>query len=182
MQLRNALVHHPENPILFYTATILNWQHLLANDSYKKLIVDSLKFMVENNRVWIYGFVLMPNHIHLLWRMKDEIMWKDVKRDFNKFTAQIIKFDLMKTNEKLLQQFAVNVADRKYQIWERNALAIECLSKEVALQKLNYIHNNPIQPKWNLATSAEKYYFSSAKFYETGSSDFKFLTNLYEHI
>ena len=30
--------------------------------------MDSLKFMVGENRIWLYGFVIMPNHIHgILW-------------------------------------------------------------------------------------------------------------------
>ena len=30
----------------FYTATIYKWQHLLADDKHKDIIVDSLKFLV----------------------------------------------------------------------------------------------------------------------------------------
>jgi putative transposase len=39
-------------------------------------------------------------------------------------------------------------------------------TEEVFLQKLNYIHNNPVQSKWHLAEFPEEYSFSSAKFYE----------------
>ena len=52
------------NPIRFFTATILKWQHLLKPGKYKQVIVDSMKFLVDDSRVWIYGFVVMPNHVH----------------------------------------------------------------------------------------------------------------------
>jgi hypothetical protein len=35
--------------------------------------------------------------------------------------------------------------DRNYQFWERNALSIELQSNEVFIQKLTYIHNNPVK-------------------------------------
>jgi hypothetical protein len=40
------------------------------------------------------------------------------------------------------------------------------------MQKLNYIHNNPLQDKWKLAEAPEKYVYSSALFYATGRDSF----------
>ena len=44
-------------------------------------------------------------------------------------------------------------------------------------QKLNYIHNNPINYPWNLVQYPEEYKYSSAKFYETGIDEFGLLTH-----
>lgn len=52
----------------FYTATILEWKKLLMPDQYKDIIVNSLRFAVEEKRAKVYGFVIMPNHLHLLWK------------------------------------------------------------------------------------------------------------------
>lgn len=35
--------HHPE----FFTPTILEWKHLLKEDKYKEIILDSLRFLVH---------------------------------------------------------------------------------------------------------------------------------------
>src|SRR5882672_2412503 len=51
----------------FFTATILNWQKLLHNDLFKQIIVDSLQWLVKEKRYAVYAFVIMPNHMHLLW-------------------------------------------------------------------------------------------------------------------
>ena len=53
-----------QNYLQFFTATNLWWKKLLQPDKYKQIIIDSLKFLVENKRVKVYGFVIMPNHIH----------------------------------------------------------------------------------------------------------------------
>jgi REP element-mobilizing transposase RayT len=53
--------HYPQ----FFTATILEWKHLLKPDKYKDFITESLSFRVNEKQVFVYGFVIMPNHIHL---------------------------------------------------------------------------------------------------------------------
>ena len=55
----------------FFTATILEWKHLLRPDKYKNIIADSLNFLVKEKRVAVYGFVIMPNHMHLVWHIGD---------------------------------------------------------------------------------------------------------------
>lgn len=78
---------------------------------------------------------------------------------------------------KALQLFEVNDSDRAYQFWERNPLAIEIYSREVAEQKLRYIHNNPYQEKWNLVAKEAYYPFSSEHFYNTGVDEYNMLTH-----
>ena len=78
----------------FFTATNLNWKKLLEPDKYKDVIIRSMRFLVEDNRVIIYGFVIMSNHIHLIWQMKAGIIRDALQRDFLKFTAQWIKDNL----------------------------------------------------------------------------------------
>ncbi len=43
------------------------------------------------------------------------------------------------------------------------------------MQKLEYAHTNPVKGLWQLAKDDISYYYSSAKFYETGVDDFGFL-------
>lgn len=51
----------------FYTATILEWKHLLKPDKYKDIIIQSLYFFSTQNKIKVFGLVIMPNHIHLIW-------------------------------------------------------------------------------------------------------------------
>ena len=161
----------------FFTVTILEWKPLLKEDKYKDIIVNSLKFLVENKRVAVYGFVIMPNYIHLIWQIAEEYRREHVQRDFLNYTAQMIKTDLEKNNKDLLEQFRVNAKDRMFQIWERNPLGIDIYSEKVMRQKLQYIHGNPLQEKWSLCGEAEEYRYSSAGFYEKGQSEWMFLTH-----
>lgn len=163
--------------IAFFTATILEWKHLLKPDKYKDIILNSLRFLVVNKRIKVYGFVIMPNHIHLLWKMEEPHKREDVQRDFLKYTAQQMKFDLVKHHPAVLEKFRVGAKDRQYQLWERNPLSVYCYSTAVTEQKLDYIHNNPVQEKWQLAALPEAYHYSSARFYFENMDEFDFLTH-----
>jgi REP-associated tyrosine transposase len=139
----------------FFTATVLEWKELLKPDKYKHIIVESMRFLVNDRRVIMYGFVIMINHIHLIWQMRAGIKRSNLQRDFLKFTAQEIERDLQKNHQRVLSHFLVNAKDRKYQFWERNPLSIEIWSEKVLKQKLRYLHENPVRA--GLCKFAEEY-------------------------
>ena len=159
----------------FFTATILEWKYLLANDTMKEIIISSLRFLVNDGRIVIYSFVLMPNHIQFIWQIQDNFERAKVQQSFLKYTAQQMKFQLQKANPKALEEYKVKASDRQYQFWERNPLSVDLWSRNVFLQKLQYIHFNPTQPNWKLCRFPEEYKYSSARFYEKGIDEFGFL-------
>jgi len=96
-------------------------------------------------------------------------------REVLKFTSQTIIRDLQKNHPAVLEKFYVGAKDRKYQIWERNPLSIDLWTKEVFMQKMEYIHYNPVAA--GLCVYPENYKYSSAKFYETGVDAFGIITH-----
>jgi len=165
--------YHPQ----FFTATILEWKPLLKEDTFKDIIVKSLLFLKNEGSIVVYGFVIMPNHIHLIWQIQDGFKQEMIQNRLLKFTAQQIKFRLLDTHDTQISQFLVKAKDRQYQFWKRNALSVDLWSQTVFEQKLDYIHNNPLQHKWQLAQYPEDYKYSSARFYETGIDEFGLLTH-----
>ena len=89
----------------FFTATIKGRYKLLSHDKYKDIVVKSLQFLVSDNRIKLYAFVIMPDHIHVIWQMQPLVHPADVQRDFLKYTAQRIKHDLLKIHPQLLCYF-----------------------------------------------------------------------------
>lgn len=169
------------NYLTFITATILNWNYLLKTDKYKDIIINSLKFLVNNNRIVLSAFVIMPNHIHIVWRVSKDLKYENVQRDFLKYTSQEIIRDLKVHNPLRLGKFYVGAKDREYQIWERNALSIKIYSEKVAVEKINYIHKNPVQEGWRLCDLSDEYKYSSARFYYEGIDGWEMLTHYKEN-
>lgn len=171
-----------QSNIFIFTATNLNWLKILDNNDHKQIVLNSLKFLHEENRATIFAFVIMPNHIHLILRIEDGHKKHEIQRDFLKYTSQQIKFNLIKIDSPLLDDILVNDKDRKYQIWERNPLWFELDNTDTLIQKLNYIHNNPIKKDWFEGTSPEDYLYSSAKYYISGEDPFNFLTHYLDYM
>jgi putative transposase len=90
--------YHPQ----FFTATILDWKPLLKEDKYKDIIVNSLRFLVDKKRVKVFSFGIMPNH--LICQILSGHEREEVQRDFVKYTAQKIRFDLVENNPELLKE------------------------------------------------------------------------------
>src|SRR5918912_1154458 len=75
----------------FYTDTIYEFRHLLADDHLKMIVINSLQYLVKNNLAIIYAYVIMPNHIHLLWYILIKNGKESVAGSFAKFTAHEFK-------------------------------------------------------------------------------------------
>lgn len=168
------------NEVYFWTSTIVMWKHLLKQDKYKEVIMGSLKTLVERGLISVYGFVVMPNHVHFIWEMLAKNKKEMPDSSFSKFTAQKFRKDLREKHPQVLEIFKSDKLDRDYQFWQRDSMAIEIRDSDMLRQKLDYVHLNPLSERWNLADRPENYKWSSAKFYETGQDDFGFLTHFKE--
>jgi REP element-mobilizing transposase RayT len=162
--------------IYFWTATIHKWIQLLKPDEMKELIIGSLEHLSIAGKIDVFAFVIMPNHLHLIWRL-NALNGKEMPNSsLLKFTAHNFRKQLEKTQG--LGPFYVDATNKKYEFWQRDSLAVHLYTKKVAFQKLDYVHRNPLSERWNLCTRPEDYKFSSASFYEAGKEDFRFLKDL----
>ncbi len=164
--------------IFFWTATINKWQRLLQSDSYKDVIIGSLEYLSKAGKVDVFAFVIMPNHIHLIWRVNENNGKEKTQGSFLKYTAHEFKKMLKKERNTKLSNYAVNAVNKKYEFWQRDSLAVHLYDQDVAYQKLDYIHANPIAEHWQLANDSCEYKYSTAKLYEIGVNDFSFIKDL----
>ncbi len=109
----------------FFTATIQEWKHLLKEEIYKIIIVNSLKFLVNEEKVIVNSFVIMSNHIHIIWQSKNNNSIKKIQNSFIKRTSKEFKKQLEKDDK--LSAYSVNAIDRQYNFWQRDSLNIELL-------------------------------------------------------
>ncbi len=177
MQIAQRKSYTAINAIYFWTATIHKWHHLLEDNMNKDLIVSYLKKLSDEKLITVYAFVIMPNHIHLIWQQHKLNGKETPKGSLLKYTSHYF-LKLLKTQSKF-KLYEVTATNKKHEIWQRDSLGTEIYSRAVAKQKLDYIHFNPVSGKWLLAKDDISYYYSSAEFYETSMDNFGFLNNLY---
>lgn len=54
---------------------------------------------------------------------------------------------------------------KKHEVWIKGFDVKKCRTERFILQKLNYIHQNPVSGKWKLCESVQDYLHSSCLFY-----------------
>ena len=104
----------------------------------------------------------MTNHVHLIVRSKEGYLLQDILRDFKKFTSKAIikavEENPVESRKKwLLKQFKT---EKGTSFWRGDNKPIELWSNAVFDQKLNYIHQNPVEE--GLVFRAEDHQYSSA--------------------
>jgi REP element-mobilizing transposase RayT len=123
----------------------------------------------------ILGYVLMPNHLHLLLHVPEGLSINTVLANMKRFAAyEVIKRLEAKGDTDLLHRLTSSVPqgglarDQKHCVWRTSSDIKPCDSERFILQKLDYIHANPVTGKWTLAERTMDYLHSSAHFYHTG--------------
>jgi REP element-mobilizing transposase RayT len=159
----------------FITFTCQNWLPLIEITNGYDLVHKWFDYLKSKNH-YVNGYVIMPNHLHVLIALKNSeksinIIISNAKR----FIAYEIVKRLINYNEmRILNTLSdtVTTSDKKrgklHQVFQPSFDCKNCYSENFLEQKLQYIHENPCRGKWNLADTPSEYIHSSAKYYATG--------------
>ena len=140
------LIRDKEQPH-FLTCTIVGWLPVFTRPETVQIVLDSWRFLQAERRLTLYGYVILENHLHLIASSPD--LGKEVK-NFKSFTARQI-IDLLKLRQAtvLLDQLEWRKRrykiESKYQLWQEGSHPQLIQSEEMMRQKLEYIHNNPVE-------------------------------------
>ena len=165
---RNYKFHNPEG-VYFVSFAVVEWIDIFTRTQYKDIILESLKYSQKEKGMEIFAWCIMTNHVHLIFRsikkQKPELLLGDIKRYTSKAIIKaIIDNPRESRKEWLLEQFkkvgAKSSNVNKYQFWRHDNKPIELWSNKVIDEKINYIHNNPVEE--GLVFKAEDYVYSSA--------------------
>lgn len=170
------------NQLYFYTSTIHQWKPLISDFHFENIILDSLSYLYKTGCIKVYGFVIMPNHIHLIWQLLKNNGKESPAASLMKFTAHQFEKSLKTTQPDMLHMFKVEQTNRRYNFWQTNPDWFLLKYISTIEQKLNYIHCNPLQEKWKLCELPSAYPFSSAEFYASGKNRFDFLHHYSEFV
>jgi len=179
-----------KNVIYFCTITCYKWLPLFEITNFYKHIYRWFDIL-KTRKIFIVGYVIMPNHLHILLFVPDSC--EDINGVIGtgkRFMAYEIVRILESVGRKdilYLLKRGVNEYERKkgklHQVFRSSFDLKPIVTEKFLMQKLNYIHGNPISGKWNLAEEYWKYRHSSASFYETGVQmeyDVVHYTEIYE--
>ena len=173
--------------LFFITFTCHKWLSLIEQTNSYDLVYKWFDYLKQQNHQ-IAGYVIMPNHIHMLIDFATSAKKiNTIIGDGKRFMAYDIISRLEKAgNADLLQQLekAVSAKDKnngkKHEVWKESFDWKHCETARFAYQKLIYMHNNPCAGKWKLVDDPASYVHSSACYYLTGNPGYYMITDYME--
>ena len=163
-----SLKHKFKNPegIYFTTFSVVGWADVFTRDVYREIFVDSLNWCIKNKGLVVHAWVLMTNHVHLIVSKKGENKLEAIFRDMKKYTSmktlEAIRANPFESRKEwLLQLFnekgKANTQNENHQFWQQGNHPIELDSNKIMEQKLNYLHNNPVEAGFVVEPNHWKY-------------------------
>jgi REP element-mobilizing transposase RayT len=165
---RNYKFHNPEG-LYFISFAVVGWLDVFTRNEYKDLFLESLQFCQKNKGLEIHAWCIMSNHVHLVFRsingQNPELLVGDLKRFTSQSIVKSIKENPRESRKEFLLDFFKKEAEKssnvkQYQFWRHDNKPIELWSNKVIQQKIDYVHNNPVEE--GLVYKSEDYVYSSA--------------------
>ena len=176
-----------KNQAYFITFTCYKFLSLIEMANSYKAFYNWFDYL-KNKKVSILSFVIMPNHFHAVLFIPEECdkTINQLVSNGKRFIAYDIIKNLRTQENNILNTLHDGVTSKMAKSGNTHRVFItsfDCkniFSEKMMLTKLDYIHNNPITGKWNLAVQKTDYKHSSAAFYELNEVN-KWVVN-YNHI
>jgi REP element-mobilizing transposase RayT len=160
--------------VYFVSFATVYWLDVFTRRLYFDEIIASLDYCQKNKGLEIFAWCIMTNHIHLIFRAKENNP-SDVLKDFKTFTSKQLQHKIESNIQESRKEYMLWMMERagkinsnvKFrQFWQQHNQPIEILTPEVFEQKLNYIHKNPVEA--GFVVEPHHWQYSSAIDYSGG--------------
>jgi len=168
---RKYKFHNP-SAVYFISFATVYWMDVFSRQVYFSVFAESLDYCRKEKGMEIYAYCIMPSHIHLLFRAANENP-SDLIRDFKGFTARKMIQTIQENPQESRKEWLVSMMEKagkensnvvKHQFWQQHNKPIELWTDKVIQQKIDYIHNNPVQA--GFVTDPVDWKYSSARNYQ----------------
>jgi putative transposase len=157
----------------YMTFTLVGWVDLFTRKQCCQILIDSFKYCQLHKGLLLYAYVIMGSHVHLIAAAEEGSSGLSaIVRDFKSHTSRKI-IEWITDNKKesrrkwldLIFRYHAkyNSNNQVYQVWQQHNMPKQCFTPQFTLQKLNYIHNNPV--KAGIVDRPEDFRLSSARNY-----------------
>ena len=156
--------------LYYLTFQVADWIDIFTRQVYRDIVIESLRYAIENKNLDIFAFVIMSNHMHTIMQSSTGKLSATI-RDIKKFTSKRIIETVQSMPESrkewMLNRFSFNARqhsrNKTYQVWTHENHAIYLYGPEFIRVKMDYLHNNPVRS--GIVEKPEDYIYSSARYY-----------------
>ncbi|MCY2979627.1 MAG: transposase [Planctomycetota bacterium] len=131
----------------FMTWTIVGWLPVFTRQESTKIIYDSWRFLQLEREFHLLGYVILENHVHLIATAPNLASAVKCSKSFT--ALQIVELLKKRNARQLLRGLAAlklpNKKESEHQVWQEGSHPKMIETDEMLWQKLEYIHNNPVE-------------------------------------
>lgn len=158
-----------QDKLYFVTFTVIHWLDVFIRREYRDIFLDSLRYCQKNKGLEVCAYVIMSSHVHMIIGRNSDPNLEGIIRDIKKYTSvaiiKAIKENPQESRRALFMWLFEragkgNRHNKNYQFWQQHNHPIELNTNEMIQQRLDYIHNNPVEEE--IVLSPEDYLYSSA--------------------
>lgn len=160
---------HNKSGLYFVSFATVNWIDVFVRQVYFNVLIESISYCRAEKGMELYAYCFMPSHVHLIFRSSKE-QPMELLRDFKKHTAKKLLEAIENNPQESRKEWLLWMFERagekqgnisKYQFWQHHNQPIELWSEKVIKQKIDYIHNNPLES--GFVTNSIDWKYSSAR-------------------
>src|SRR5262245_8234435 len=135
-----------DTPALFITAVANDRLPVFKTDAIKAVTCAAINDARQSCGFLLFAYIIMPDHMHLLTdspRQPSEVL-RFIKGNISR---QVIDYLKEKNYESSLQKLERESGKRnhQYSLWAHDTNVFSVFSESVLMQKVNYIHLNPVR-------------------------------------
>jgi REP element-mobilizing transposase RayT len=161
---------HIEGHIYYVTIVVHNRLPLFTRPSFVIPLYDSLNFYRHKQDFKLLGYVIMPDHVHLiLWPFGPATV-SDIMRDYKKFTSTRLirqaEAEQIEAWTSAFERAGRETGRSQNKVWQDSYWDVNIYSERFVRQKLDYLHSNPVRA--GLVEKPEDYVYSSYRNYVYG--------------
>ncbi|WP_187264063.1 REP-associated tyrosine transposase [Pontibacter beigongshangensis] len=163
-----------QSQLHFLSFATVNWIDVFTRSAYKDVVAGSLNYCIRHKGLEVYAWCIMSNHVHLIISSQGDNQ-SNIIRDMKKHTAKTIIKEIAENPQESRREWMLWIFERAgkrnsnnttYQFWQQHNQPIELNSNFLIDQKLDYIHNNPVEA--GFVREPHDYPYSSAIDYAGG--------------
>ena len=155
--------HYGGGDLHFLTCSCYHRRPLLRTVARRDLFVRVLEEVRRRFRLVVIGYVVMPEHFHLLVSEPDEQNLSAVMHALKlTFARRVIEGERRKRSPMQAELFA-GLSQR---VWQARFYDFNVCTERKRIEKLRYLHRNPV--KRGLVASPERWRWSSFRDYALG--------------
>ena len=163
--MANRLVISQDSPVLYITLVTKDRLAVFRTDEMKELLCRAIDEARKSAGFLLLAYVAMIDHLHVITSRPSTT--SDVLRVLKGLTARRV-IDFLKMNNYLvsLAKLAHQERERNYKhsLWQTEKNVLPIFSEGMFMEKLNYIHSNPVRA--GLSERASDYRWSSARVWQ----------------